>query len=364
LIFFFVLTKFVYIFPFFPFFLAKLLVFVLLSPEADDPDDRLYDPLFETRTITGKACLSKQRTRNRLLTSMTRESIESDKDSDRTLVIFNYFETGRAKRNTEFFIEHGLFLREDIDWLFVANSHMCLDLPDHPSVGMLFRDNKCFDLGTYKEVILQYDLVKKYARIVTMNASVRGPFMPSWSTECWLDKFTEPLRQGTVKAVSTTVNCQELEMAFNRGFFKSRLIHRSRRPHMQSMILGMHRDAVLPLIDLYRCFEEKFDAIFEGETRNMIRLAQHNYTIFSMYSEFQRDQLDWKQCKHSAPESVHPYELIFIKVVSTVIPDLVEAVTLSVDARHTRSKQYCTRSNPQTPTYRMLTPDENTKNRT
>jgi len=32
-----------------------------------------------------------------------------------------------------------------------------------------------------------------------MNASIRGPFIPQWSRECWLDQITNKL-QGKVKA--------------------------------------------------------------------------------------------------------------------------------------------------------------------
>jgi hypothetical protein len=315
------------------------IAFVLNTQSEDDPPwEGLYDPRLAARTKTGEACLWKGKTAQRFLPSMKQGSNESPLNISRTLVIYNYFETSRAKGNTEFFLEHGMFFREDVDWLFVANSHMCLELPDHPSVGLLFRDNTCFDLGTYKEVILKYELHSKYGRIVTMNASVRGPFMPTWSNECWLDKFTEKLG-GTVKAVSTTVNCQSLEMTLRGNGWS--VPWSQHRPHMQSMVLVMDREGVLPLLSLYRCFSEKFDAIFEGESRNLIQLLRHNYTIFSLYSEFAKDQQDWKKCHHFAPESIHPYEVIFIKVVDTVIPDLVEAVTRSNNARITRAKQFC-----------------------
>lgn len=114
-----------------------------------------------------------------------------------------------------------------------------------------------------------------------------------------------------------------------------------RRPHMQSMILFMDREAVMPIINLYRCFTAKFDAIFEGESRNLLTLLRRNYSIFSLHSEFQRDQKDWNKCTHEYPHSTHPYEVIFIKVQNNVVPELVEAVTQSVQSRLTRSKDFC-----------------------
>jgi len=77
---------------------------------AIDPDLYQYEPLAESRTKAGRECLS-NRTGSRPLPSMTSPSNISTLNSGKTLVIYNYFETARAKRNVEFFMEHGFFLR-------------------------------------------------------------------------------------------------------------------------------------------------------------------------------------------------------------------------------------------------------------
>lgn len=46
-------------------------------------------------------------------------------------------------------------------------------------------------MGSYGEVYKANDqaLVKKYKKFINMNASIRGPFMPAWSDQCWTDVF-------------------------------------------------------------------------------------------------------------------------------------------------------------------------------
>lgn len=57
------------------------------------------------------------------------------------------------------------------------------------------RENTCFDLGAHAEVLNkqgengQAALKHRYKRFILMNASIRGPFVPHWSKECWSEAY-------------------------------------------------------------------------------------------------------------------------------------------------------------------------------
>lgn len=64
-----------------------------------------------------------------------------------------------------------------------------------------------FDAG---EVLTANDreLVKKYDKHILLNGSIKGPFMPSWSDQCWTDAFAGRVTDQT-KLVGMTMNCVE-----------------------------------------------------------------------------------------------------------------------------------------------------------
>ena len=108
---------------------------------------------------------------------------------DRPLILYAYHETENARRNLEFFIAHGL--HHAADFIFVMNGKTDATnlLPQLPNIKYIQRGNDCYDMGAFAEVLVKDDLYKKYSRFITMNASIRGPFLPYWATGCWSDMF-------------------------------------------------------------------------------------------------------------------------------------------------------------------------------
>ena len=44
-------------------------------------------------------------------------------------------------------------------------------------------------MGAFAQVLVKDDFYKKYNKFITMNSSIRGPFFPLWSTQCWTDAY-------------------------------------------------------------------------------------------------------------------------------------------------------------------------------
>ena len=67
------------------------------------------------------------------------------------------------------------------------------------NVRYIQRPNTCFDLGAFGEVLRMDEatIVKKYQKFIMMNSSVRGPFIPVWSKDCWSDIFTRRINDHT-----------------------------------------------------------------------------------------------------------------------------------------------------------------------
>lgn len=119
--------------------------------------------------------------------------------SDRPLVTYVYSETPEARRNFEFFLKHGLHDQADFIFIFNGETDADLLLPSSPSIRTVRRSNTCYDLGSHAEVLSTDDLWRRYSKFILMNASVRGPFIPTWADgACWtnqlLAKITEEVK--------------------------------------------------------------------------------------------------------------------------------------------------------------------------
>jgi hypothetical protein len=120
--------------------------------------------------------------------------------SDRPLILIAFSETAIARANLKFFIAHGL--HDAADFLFIINGESKPEndvtakelLPKgKANIKYVERPNDCYDLGAYAEVLIKDDLYKKYTRFITLNTSLRGPFMPHWADNCWSDMYLSKL---------------------------------------------------------------------------------------------------------------------------------------------------------------------------
>jgi hypothetical protein len=111
------------------------------------------------------------------------------------LVLYAYKESKIARPNLEYFIRHAL--NSAADFIFILNGPTnAMDIvPSLPNVRIIQRKNDCYDLGAYAEVLQTDDLWRKYGKFIMLNASIRGPFMPYWSNDCWMDMYLQKLTE-------------------------------------------------------------------------------------------------------------------------------------------------------------------------
>ncbi|KAI9746430.1 MAG: hypothetical protein M1818_000143 [Claussenomyces sp. TS43310] len=242
----------------------------------------------------------------------------TSKIEDRPLILYAYSESDFARENLRFFLDHGLHAAAD--FIFILNGDTDVDslifppvrsdiagaenLPvrSRSNVMIRRRDNSCYDLGAHAEVLESivggkgwfdhegpisaasrrdatnipegrgFDpdnehlkLRNRYRAYVLMNASIRGPFAPTWSTACWSDAYLNRVTE-KVKLVGMSYNCH------------------GGRGHLQSMIwatdaVGLN-ELLRPTV-IGQCFSNMHDAQeAEIETTPLLREAGFEVDAF------------------------------------------------------------------------------------
>jgi len=131
-------------------------------------------------------------------TSASKDVLSSSKATyNRPLIMYAYHESEYAHENIEFFIDQGLHSATDFIFIFNDDTDRISLVPDEPNICIIRRNNTCYDLGAFGEVLKEGNLWKKYRRFITLNASLRGPFTPFWSDQCWSDIYLNKLTAET-----------------------------------------------------------------------------------------------------------------------------------------------------------------------
>lgn len=142
----------------------------------------------------------------------TVEDAEKVERSDRPLILYAYAESENARANLEFFLKKGLHGRADFVFIFNGEAPEAVRLipTKRSNVRIVQRDNTCYDIGSFGKVLRSQikvggdgnngkgvPLWHRYKWFITMNASIRGPFLPMWSEECWTDAFLRKVTDDT-----------------------------------------------------------------------------------------------------------------------------------------------------------------------
>lgn len=282
---------------------------------------------------------------------------ESPQDrQNRPLILYTYAESEEARPNFEFFLTKGLHAAAD--FIFILNGETSVGdlIPTGlENVKVIERENKCFDLGGMGEVLRQDDLWKQYKRFITMNASVRGPFLPMYSSDCWSDIFLNRL-SNTTKLVGTSINCQPT-------------------PHVQSMLwatddvsMGIllnpdlahsvgaedHWGTLSDPIGMSFCHETFFEAVHTelGSTRLIVSQGYEVDVLMTAYAPASSlaDYCANGQFKDPLYDgmyygsNIHPYETVFMKANREIDPILLEKMTEWHSSRPLDSWTTCARS--------------------
>ncbi|WYZ34071.1 hypothetical protein EsH8_I_000347 [Colletotrichum jinshuiense] len=258
---------------------------------------------------------------------------------DRPLIVYAYHESESARHNLDYFVAKGLHNAADFIFIFNGDANASSTIPDLPNIKIVKRPNTCFDMGAIGEVLRDGDTWKKYKRFITMNASIRGPFLPMWSSSCWSDLYLSKVTE-TTKLVGMTLNCQP-------------------RLHVQSMIfatddvgMGILLDPELATtaseedrygskdspVGLSGCYAD-WNAAVHAEVGTTGLIMNAGYKVEAMMTALHSEDGAEEYCKAHADSgdllwdkkyfgsNIHPYETIFIKANRDVDPSLMSSMT-------------------------------------
>lgn len=120
----------------------------------------------------------------------SQEILDIQNGYDRPLVLYAYAESENARDNLKFFVQRGLHAAADFIFIFNGETDASDLVPKNlENIKIVKRENTCYDIGAFGQILAKDGLWMRYKRFITLNASLRGPFVPVWSNDCWTDAF-------------------------------------------------------------------------------------------------------------------------------------------------------------------------------
>jgi len=266
--------------------------------------------------------------------------LDCAKPKDRPLILYAYSESDFGRINLQFFSDHGL--HDAADFIFILNGETDVDekiIPqNHDNIKVIKRENTCFDLGAHAAVLSKEEngekpLKDRYQRFILMNASIRGPFLPHWSKECWSDTYLGKVTD-KVKLVGSSINC------FNGN-----------GAHVQSMIWATDQAGLSTILvpeGISECFDTLQSAM-NGEIRTTPLIRSKGYEVDVMLSVFQ-SEANYADCTDGSDYlwqdsyfgfSVHPFETLFVKSNRNIEPETLNKLTEWTDKAGYSSYSFC-----------------------
>ncbi|TDZ87602.1 hypothetical protein C8034_v006686 [Colletotrichum sidae] len=255
---------------------------------------------------------------------------------DKPLILYAYAESESGRENLQFFVKQGL--HDEADFVFILNGETdaATLIPQKKNIKVVHRENTCFDLGAYGEILRHKDLYKHYKRFITLNASIRGPFLPHWAQSCWSDLYLNRITE-KVKLVGMTANCWP-------------------RFHVQSMIwatdavgidLLLNPPASSSITDQFGTSEDPvgmagcydgWNAAVHAEVGATSTFLKQGYEVDLMMTAFHKSKNYIDECDSTENgdmlwngkyfgTNIHPYETIFIKANRDIDPTLIQHLT-------------------------------------
>ena len=91
----------------------------------------------------------------------------------RLLVVYGFFEKDTMyQENMRFFLSHGLFISDTVDFVIVVNGPTTVEFPKMANLEIVYRNNSCFDFGSWGTV-LSTVAPGLYKYFLVLNSSVR-----------------------------------------------------------------------------------------------------------------------------------------------------------------------------------------------
>ena len=192
---------------------------------------------------------------------------------NKTLCIYVVYEKNDQYRdNIRYFSKNAIL--PTVDYIFVVNGDLTVELPRGPNIRHMFRENKGYDFGAWGDA-LRFVNIEHYSYFMFINTSVRGPYKGQCG-ENWIQAFTSLITKD-VKLAGTTINIFRLNPI---------------KPHVQSMNFATDKEGLALLMKegIFDPVPETYsfnDLIYNREIRMSTKILEHGWNITCIPKKYQ-----------------------------------------------------------------------------
>ena len=253
--------------------------------------------------------------------------------SNKTLIVYVYFETQETKENFNFFIKNGIIENNSYHYIIIINNNnLTLDIPNFNNIKTYCRNENDFDFFTYKWGINKLindniDLLS-FNTYYFINSSCIGPFIPPIiSTYNWIDLFNKKLEKYDLFAPI-------IEIPPDTNGYRLLNINTTKNiPFLHTYFIGLNNTGFIIFKDILDNIEDNNDKKQTCINIERIITAKFLYLekkIGNLLLKFKNvdmnNDINWncklfnnnnKSC-YEIPENyfgidIHPFEVIFVK---------------------------------------------------
>jgi hypothetical protein len=95
--------------------------------------------------------------------------------SEIPLILYAYSKSEAARVNIEFFIRHGLHAAAEFVFILNGETDVAAVIPKEPNIRVVQRENDCYDIGAYAEVLTKDELYKGYNALLCSTQAFAVP---------------------------------------------------------------------------------------------------------------------------------------------------------------------------------------------
>ena len=243
--------------------------------------------------------------------------------------------------NLQYFVRNGIKSRhgrtQAFFFIILQGVENISSLPTLPREAKYIpHQNICYDWGTLGWFLFQSGLIdqNQFDYFVFINSSVRGPFLPSYVKQSWLDIMLS-LISPVVKLAGPTISCESTGQSIGRI---------AQNPHVQSYAMITDHTGLSTMFSagVFTCRNDRWRTIFYGELLSSRSVLDAGYTIDSVMMRYRgidwHDKLVWKCNGGISPLNSHsldgttasPLDVMFVKVKDALIENEVSSAVLAV----------------------------------
>lgn len=251
-----------------------------------------------------------------------------DSQDTKAAIVYHYFEKDSVYRdNFIFFLS--LAWRKDLDFFIIVAGETTVDLPTSSNIHYYYSQNLQHDFAGYS-LIVKDKSFKQYPYLIFLNCTVRGPFLPPYSSDCWTKPFLSLLKKH-VHLSGSTINILHEDRPFSKLYEAAFPNDEKPYSHVQSSVFAITNECFEMLLskDFFENAANlsKEEAVVNCEIKMSQMVKKAGWNISCLLSPYQK--IDYRKphtdinyaTSNGHPQSesayfgcsLHPFEVIFLK---------------------------------------------------